>query len=189
MLYIEGRHLGTVKAVGDKNALFRVYMGNHPNYCWNHTENAIKPLNSYEILQIGKACGNGWRKIFNVYAKLIYALDSNCIGCTEHYTSWQEYRDKALLQENSDTLLCFSNHSLEDDIKANVRAVGAIKLVMGRTYAKSLHLPTLHWFNSEFAIDPENKIIICPYFDYRQLSNQKIIYLVDTIKTNFLASK
>jgi hypothetical protein len=31
------------------------------------------------------------------------------------------------------------------------------------------------WLDDEFAIDKEHNLIVCPYFDYRQLSNNKII--------------
>jgi len=34
-----------------------------------------------------------WRKVFNVYAKLLYALDIELFGFAIHAPSWQQYRD------------------------------------------------------------------------------------------------
>lgn len=67
---------------------------------------------------------------------------------------------------------------------------------MGRTYARALvnsgrlDVP-LTWLDHEFAINAASRVIVCPYFDYRQLSNLKIDRLAAlsaipliTIKTN-----
>jgi len=59
---------------------------------------------------------------------------------------------------------------------------------MGRTYAKSLvnsQLLTapLTWLDDEFAINKEARVIVCPYFDYRQLSNIKIVRLAQLMKS------
>ena len=35
--------------------------------------------------------------------------------------------------------------------------------------------------NVKFAIDTKNRLIVCPYFDYRQLSNRKIARLADLL--------
>jgi hypothetical protein len=47
---------------------------------------------------------------------------------------------------------------------------------MGRTYAKDSEM-RLTWLDNEFAYQRERNIVVCPYFDYRQLSNHKIIQL------------
>ena len=52
-------------------------------------------------------------------------------------------------------------------------------IICGKGYAKALInsgklIVDLVWLDDEFAIDSENKLIVCPYFDYRQLSNIKI---------------
>jgi hypothetical protein len=60
----------------------------------------------------------------------------------------------------------------------------SIHIIMGKTYAKSFDFADkLIWLDNEFAIKPENNVIVCPYFDYRQLSNIKIIRLVEMIKS------
>ncbi|QJR80388.1 hypothetical protein CA267_006165 [Alteromonas pelagimontana] len=167
----------SVAGFGDSNALFKVYIGNRPSYKIESQTQSIRPLKTREIYDIGQACGNGWRKVFNVYAKLLYALSCGAIN-GHSYQSWQQYRDNALLQESSATALLFS---APDFTHAN-----ALHMIMGRTYANTLSLPpSLVWLNKEFAIDKINRLIVCPYFDYRQLSNHKIIFLVDLIKQEF----
>jgi hypothetical protein len=98
--------------------------------------------------------------------------------------SWQQYRDHALLQNLSNTNLLFCapqlTHVKDKDKDKNYNV---LHFVMGKTYAKSLNLPSsLKWLDNEFAIDTHNKLVVCPYFDYRQLSNIKIMRLVELIK-------
>ena len=106
------------------------------------------------------------------------------------YSCWQDYRDNLLLQKGSGTSLIFS-HPKEVDINKNNTAlscmpasfVQAIHIVMGKTYAKTLDVTEDSiWLDDEFAIHREKRLIICPYFDYRQLSNIKIIRLVELLK-------
>ena len=93
----------------------------------------------------------------------------------ERYTSWQAYRDNELLQYDSSTALLFSEPELDSDAGINV--------VMGKQYAKSLPLAAeLSWLDDEFAICESGSIIVCPYFDYRQLSDIKIIRLTELIE-------
>lgn len=164
--------------IGDKSARFRVYIGNRPAFHAFSMQSEFPALMPGELRAIGLACGNGWRKVFNVYAKLIYALSSDIPIAKQgnEFLSWQAYRDLQLLQTNSDTALCFTyNHAAADNL--------AVHIIMGRAYAKSLQLPTsLVWLDNEFAIAAEHNIIVCPYFDYRQLSNVKIIRLVELIQ-------
>ena len=37
----------------------------------------------------------------------------------------------------------------------------------------------LTWLDNDFAINPDIGLIVCPYFDYRQLSNIKIESLAE----------
>lgn len=159
--------------MGDPDAQFKVYIANRPKYADFAEPSAVKPLEQGQINAIGQACGNGWRKVFNVYAKLLFALNLPDAVDINTFESWQDYRDKQLLQAHSNTSLLFS--------KPNVGESGW-HIVMGKTYAKQLHLPnSLHWLDNEFAIDKQAKLFVCPYFDYRQLSNIKIIRLVQLI--------
>jgi len=148
-----------------------VYIGNQPNMQEYHHLDTLQPLASGEVHAIGQACGNGWRKVFNVYAKLLFALDLQHFSFCKGYNTWQQYRDALLLQKDSKTALLFSAPIFQQD--------NTLHIIMGRTYAKQLLASgqlqaQLHWLDEEFAIDTEQRLIVCPYFDYRQLSNVKI---------------
>lgn len=166
--------------LGDPHAQFNVYIANSPSYSDYANLHSVSPLVNTEIHVIGQACGNGWRKVFNVYAKLLFALNCEQIVSLHGANSWQSYRDHALLQHSSNTRLLFSPPNLIE-LKDNQQQV--IHIIMGKTYAKSLNLPSsLTWLDNEFAIDIANQLLVCPYFDYRQLSNIKIIRLVELIR-------
>ncbi|MDO6705850.1 hypothetical protein Q4579_06465 [Photobacterium sp. 1_MG-2023] len=134
----------------------------------------LQPAISGEIHCIGQACGNGWRKVFNVYAKLLYALDPTYFDYATSADSWQRFRDQFLLQAGSQTALLFSPPVLDLN-----RVPSRYHIIMGRTYAKKLiHQGLLNapltWLDHEFAVNQEHRLVVCPYFDYRQLSNLKI---------------
>lgn len=149
-----------------------VYIGNIPSMPEYLDLSAITPLVDAEIDSIGQACGNGWRKVFNVYAKLLYSLDKNDFSFSQLAPSWQQYRDSFLLQSKSNTALLFSPPQLDPDAYK-------YHIICGKTYARQLIetgklTANLNWLDDEFAIDQNNRLIVCPYFDYRQLSNLKI---------------
>ena len=162
-----------VAGLGDPDARFKVYIGNRPNYADYLHHYGVTPLKSGDISAIGQACGNGWRKVFNVYAKLLFALTPEWAGSS--FDRWQQLRDQSLLQQGCGMSLMFTPPELGSE--------SHFHLVMGKHYAMSLKLPSsLSWLDHEFAIDRPNKLIVCPYFDYRQLSNLKIIHLVELVK-------
>ncbi len=164
--------------LGAPAASLSVYIGNLANYADLSSLTSIRGVKEGEISAISNACGNGWRKVFNVYAKLVFALDSeqkNWIGSSPN---WQHFRDSTLLRAGSETSLLFSKPDL-----TNQPLQKRLHIVMGKGYANSvLENETLHWLDPYFAMIPDKHCIVCPYFDYRQLSNQKIIQLVDLIK-------
>jgi hypothetical protein len=169
-----------VSGLGDPQAQFNVYIANRPNFSEYLNLLTVKPLAVGEIQGIGQAYGNGWRKVFNVYAKLVFALNTHDIVSLHGAQSWQNFRENTLLQSSSNTSLMFSSPQMAQPKNKSSKS---IDIIMGKTYAKSLNLlPTLRWLDQEFAVDLENKLLICPYFDYRQLSNIKIIRLVELIK-------
>ena len=156
-----------------------VYIANRPNMLEYQDINAIVPLTDNEIYTIGQACGNGWRKVFNVYAKFIFALNKKTFSHLQQGETWQVFRDKHLLQSDSRTALLFSSPKLTADSNT-------IHIICGRTYSKNLINSgklnsQLTWLNEEFAVDQSQRLIVCPYFDYRQLSNIKIDYLCELI--------
>lgn len=168
--------------LGDADARFNVYIANQPDYPPLSQLKVVRALSEDDIAAIGQHCGNGWRKVFNVYAKLLFALGDNPYTPQHSFTSWQQYRDTTLLQAGSSTSLLFSPPHTEN-LSQGQRDKSKIQLVMGRTFAKSLNFNSgLIWLSNEFAVEHEQRLIICPYFDYRQLSNSKIIALVELIK-------
>lgn len=125
-------------------------------------------MDAGEIRFIADQTGNHWRKVFNVYAKLAFQINDQGFGV------WQNLRDQSLLQHGSVYSLLFS----EPDLSMPVTHI-----VMGKTYAKSLGLEKrVEWLNGDFGINQKQRLIVCPYFDYRQLSNIKIGYLVGLLK-------
>ena len=161
----------TAIGLGCDNFDFAVYIANQPNMVEYQSLDLVTGLAQGEIYAIGQACGNGWRKVFNVYAKLLYALDVKHFDYATKAPSWQAYRDKFLLQSGSKTALLFTPPNLQRD--------NTLHIICGRTHANELinsgQLNSqLVWLNEEFAVDESNKLVVCPYFDYRQLSNIKI---------------
>jgi hypothetical protein len=158
-----------------------VYIANKPPVSEYQQLAQLTALSTGEISHIGQHCGNGWRKVFNVYAKLLYGLDRQQYHFANLAPTWQQYRDSFLLQSHSKTALLFSAPVFK---QANPNVV---HIIMGRTYAKSLlNSGALDiefvWLNNEFAINRTQRVIVCPYFDYRQLSNVKIEFLAKLIK-------
>jgi len=166
---------------GDSNFNFAVYIANKPSMSEYQNLSAVVPLNLGEINVINQSCGNGWRKVFNVYAKLLYALNEQRFEFSSNAPDWQAYRDKNLLQAESKTALLFSSPQL-------THKKSVIHIICGKGHAKTLIntcniIDNLVWLDDEFAIDSKNKLVVCPYFDYRQLSNIKIERLADLLFT------
>jgi len=159
------------RGFGDVNARFRVYLAAPPAMEAYQQLAAIQPLQDGDIDQIYRHCGNGWRKIFNVYAKLLFALPPPYFSFAAAASSWQQFRDERLLQSASNTALCFSSPQLTHD-------ANTLHLIAGRTLAKQLMAQglqaELYWLSAEFAVDPARKLLVTPFFDYRQLNNEKI---------------
>lgn len=163
--------------LGDTQFNVAVYVAKAPPMPYFETLNSIEPVINEQINIINQHCGNGWRKVFNVYAKVLFALPSEHYSFAKQASTWQQYRDELLLQKNSQTALLFSAPSINKVCNKN-----QLHIIAGRTHAKNLlQQGKLHaqfdWLDDEFAIDTTNNIIVCPYFDYRQLSNIKIARL------------
>jgi hypothetical protein len=164
---------------GCSNFDMAVFIANQPNMSEYKNLSTVSPLTQGEIFNIGQQCGNGWRKIFNIYAKLIFSLDRISFNYCETTTNWQDYREQALLQDQSKTALLFSPPDL-------LKKTKTINILCGKTYAlhllnKNLIQADLVWLDHEFALDKDKNLIVCPYFDYRQLSNIKIERLAKII--------
>ncbi|MFQ3229492.1 DUF6942 family protein [Reinekea sp.] len=149
-----------------------VCIGNRPPLQEFESLAHLRPLQTGEIANIASQTGNHWRKIFNIYAKLMFELNS------EGYATWQEYREAMLLQAGGKTGLLFS------DPKELINQRNSVVLISGKVYAQELGLLE-QCFEMEYGIykHPHARLFVTPYFDYRQLSNVKLSYLAQLIKS------
>jgi len=165
----------TQSGLGDPlESLINVYIANRPPLDEYDSIDGVIPMKPSEIYSIAQLTGNHWRKVFNVYAKFIYELWD-----MSNFKDWQSYRDESLLQTGSKVRLLFSKPCLDETNK--------IHIVMGKQYAEKLGLSELSnegmiRLDKDFAIDRNKGLIVCPYFDYRQLSNEKITRLVKMVQ-------
>jgi hypothetical protein len=161
-----------VIGLGNSDAHLIFYIKNRPPLSTYQNLNDVKPMINNEISHICHETGNHWRKIFNVYAKLLFEL------IPKGFSSWQQLRDDSLLQATSGHCLLFSPPNLSTD-----KPRKKLHIILGKGYAEQLDLvQQCTWLSKDFAINVELGLIICPYFDYRQLSNIKITQLVGLIK-------
>lgn len=168
--------------LGSSNARLTIYIKNRPPLDEYQNLDSMKFMLSSEILDVGRLTGNHWRKIFNVFAKLMFELNAST------YTRWQDLRDQYLLQEGCNEALLFSQPCFLS--KQSLPADNGISIIMGKTYALDIlakqakfSLDSLLWLSEDFAISKSHQLIVCPYFDYRQLSNIKITRLVKLINS------
>jgi|TARA_R110001583_G_scaffold186000_1_gene346507 hypothetical protein len=163
-----------VVGLGDEKARVRVYMANRPPLS-DYLELAeCRPMVIGEIARIAQETGNHWRKVFNVYAKLMAEFRGEAMTST-----WQVWRDNVLLQQGSDTALLFS-------AVPNAASSGTIYLWMGKGFASDHGFfaeQGSEWLDAHFAINRRKRWILCPYFDYRQLSNERIQRLAVLMKS------
>ncbi|MFD2180377.1 DUF6942 family protein [Veronia pacifica] len=168
-------------AIGDPSATLNVYVEKAPPFeaamATSLPINAVYPLSSGDIEIINQTGGNGWRKVFNVYAKVLFALPESHPLRPSAFTRWQDFRDDRLLQKSSDTALFFG----EVDIPQRAEQ-GGLHIIAGRIHCKNLGLAgQFVWLNEAFAVHKNLPVYVCPYFDYRQLSNARINTLVTLI--------
>jgi len=162
--------MAPIIGLGDKTPRLCVYIANRPPLDEYEQLSTLRALAPGDVEYIAQSTGNHWRKIFNIYAKLGFALND------EGYSRWQEYRDDRLLQSGSAQALLFSPPVLKPQ-KARVH------IVTGFTYAAELSVDAgCIEVDDKLLFNPEKQLIVCPYFDYRQLTNLRIERLVAFIK-------
>ncbi len=158
--------------LGNQDAPIQLYIENIPPLERYTTLDKVILLENGEVAEIARLTGNHWRKIFNVLAKLVFELESSTHG------TWQLLRDNALLQAHSNYCLRFDTPDLEQI------DTDKLHIVLGKTYATKLGIADrCYWLTPQMAINEAKRLIVCPYFDYRQLSNIKITQLVQLIKS------
>lgn len=166
--------------LGAKQFELAIYIANRPPIDDYPKLSSLRGVAKGELQHITSNCSNHWRKVFNVYAKFLLALDNAMKGneavfSKRDITTWQHYRDNQLLQPNSREALLFSPPDLHRK--------NTVHIIAGKTYARDLALDVgLTWLDSYFAINKENSVIVSPYLDYRQLSNARIEQLAALVK-------
>lgn len=146
----------------------------------------ILPLLPGDIYRVGQETGNHWRKIFNVYAKLLFELGGPRVS---EFSRWQSYRDERMLQTDSGIALIFSGFESLKKLAPNPltskNRQGEVTLIMGKQFAEDIGFWEYEgrWVDQSFAVNSKGWIL-CPYFDYRQLSNARIGRLVSLINTS-----
>lgn len=163
--------------LGNPQGNIQVYIENIPPLAQYQNLSNCRALAEGEIAQIAQLTGNHWRKVFNVYAKFAFELNLN--KEKSHFKTWQEFREQSLLQKSSNEMLWFSKPTH----KQLSRLGTIIHIIMGKQYANKLNFAhQCQWLSPSFAINESHNMIICPYFDYRQLSNVKITQLCQLVK-------
>lgn len=160
--------------LGCTDALLRIYVAKPPPMQEFLALQQVAPLLPGQIQQIASHCGNGWRKVFNVYAKFVFALPAPWQPDLRDCATWQTWRDRCLLQASSQTSLLFSTPALAENTETPT-----LHIIAGRQHARALIASgeltvSLDWLDEEFALNAEHRLIVCPYLDYRQLSDAKI---------------
>ena len=163
-----------VIGLGSRNSNINFYIANRPPIDDYPTMNELRGLAMGELAHIVQHTSNHWRKAFNVYAKLLFDWyqQQNRKNLPD---TWQAYRDLELFQSHSHEALLFSSPQLDKNNPA-------IHIIAGKTYATFLNLPPLVWLDQYFAINKEFRLIVAPYPDYRQLSNERIARLIELMR-------
>lgn len=161
--------------LGSHKSTINFYIANRPPIDDSPTMQDLRGLAIGELTHIVKHTSNHWRKAFNVYAKLLFAWYS-LQKRKDLPDNWQAYRDLELFQLHSHEALLFSPPQ-------PIKQRNAIHIIAGKTYASRLNLPPLIWLDAYFAVNQEYKIIVAPYPDYRQLSNERIARLIELMQS------
>lgn len=161
--------------LGSTNSNINFYIANRPPIDDYPVIDELRGLAIGELAHIVKHTSNHWRKVFNVYAKLLFDWHQ-LQQRSDLPSSWQEYRDLELFQPHSQETLLFSAPALAEN-------KNSIHIIAGKTYAANLALPPLVWLDAYFAINKEYRVIVAPYPDYRQLSNERISQLIKFMGT------
>ena len=160
--------------LGSRNSNINFYIANRPPVDDYPAMTELRELVIGELAHIVQHTSNHWRKAFNVYAKLLFDWHQ-AQGRNNLPNTWQSYRDLELFQSHSREALLFSAPQLDNNHQS-------IHIIAGKTYAASLDLPPLVWLDQYFAINKELCLIVAPYPDYRQLSNERIARLIELMR-------
>ncbi|MGN0921908.1 MAG: DUF6942 family protein [Cellvibrio sp.] len=166
---------------GTPQSLINFYIGNCPEFEGYSPPEKLVGMHHGEIAHIVANTSNHWRKAFNVYAKVMWELiqQSPQLFPKNHLPTsidrWQVYRDEKLFTSNGSENLLFSGYQPPS------KDLSKVHIFTGKTYGLSQITSGLLQTNAHFWIDPKRRIIVAPYPDYRQLTNERISYLCDLI--------
>jgi hypothetical protein len=161
--------------IGDSDFKIAVCIGNRPDTQLFQSLTGILPFSKHALTDTVNQTGNHWRKIFNIYAKLMNEIEGL------PFETWQEFRDRKLLTEGSRHAIIFS------DVSSCLADSSRIIIVSGKTYAQAQGvLENCTELSGGFFFDVTRKLVVTPYFDYRQLSNAKINELVSLLREKLL---
>ncbi|PCK08100.1 MAG: hypothetical protein COA42_10990 [Alteromonadaceae bacterium] len=180
----------SISGLGGTHFDIAIYLANRPPIDHYPILNQLQALAPGELSHIVTHTSNHWRKVFNVYSKFLWALREEAVFQSESQSSWQCYRDRRLLQHDCREALLFSPPSFSSTVLStfaspapSVSSPKVVHIVAGKTYAQTLDLPSdLRWLDGSFAIAESVSLIVCPYLDYRQLSNARIERLADLVR-------
>lgn len=159
---------------GSIDSKIKIYIANTPPIDEYPDLQLIRGLSAGEILHIIQNTSNHWRKVFNVCAKMLF--EWNVHQQTKNLPpTWQDYRDVHLFQSHSNEALMFTPPEFSRKDKS-------IHIVAGKIYGLALDLPPLMWLDKYFAVNEHFRLVVCPYPDYRQLSDARIAQLITLMK-------
>jgi hypothetical protein len=158
------------KGLGNPTAWLTIHIGNEPKCPQGLALSPLKPMSAGELTLWLECNSNHWRKIFNIIAKLMFQLE------VHEFESWQSYRDERLLQADSGCALVFGPP------KESVNEP-RVQIITGKQFAESLgKLDYFTELQPGFFHEENSRLIVTPYFDYRQLSNVKVDYLASLVQ-------
>ena len=147
-----------------------LYIGNRPSLPEFEELTEFPILESGDIVKIIAQCGNHWRKIFSIFAKLGFALNEH--DCK----TWQEYRDQVLLTVKS------SEHIVFD---TKIRSTEGFHIICGQSHFELFDFTEENFISLDQnnKVQHSGKIIQTPYFDYRQFNNDLIDQVISYCQT------
>ncbi|EAR11044.1 DUF6942 family protein [Reinekea blandensis] len=153
--------------LGEPQATLTVCVEHQPRWPEPAFASGRSTLFPGELAILVGANSNHWRKIFNVYAKLLCALKPDAA------TDWRALRDQQLFQPGQ-------QHGLRmgSIVAENINENTGLTLIAGKQYADALGLlsQATSLAPGIFVHDHAN-CLITPYFDYRALSDASIARL------------
>lgn len=163
--------IGKVSTKEDKY-LLQLYIPHRPTMAEYENLQDIQPINNGDIDKIIIACGNHWRKIFVIFAKIASAID-------DRELSWKTYLAEHLLQDSGSERLVFC----EDLQFLDKEPASVIHIFSGKYCGDTAgHIQQCSEIAPGFFQNEKGQIFITPYFDYRQFSNAKIDFFITQLK-------